>query len=91
MSKCVHDKRKSRCKVCSPHLCCIHNRFRCLCKECKENPFKEFESKDQDSALQATEGGKEVKGDTGIFDDIDTFDDKRNLEEFMKIIEHMDW
>lgn len=39
--KCIHDKRKERCKVCGGSSICIHNKRKDSCKECGKKNFCE--------------------------------------------------
>ena len=46
MPKCVHNRRKSRCKECGGSEICQHNRIRSRCKKClanKDNTIPEIE------------------------------------------------
>lgn len=40
-SKCIHDKRKSRCKDCGGSELCIHGRRKTRCKECEGGEYCE--------------------------------------------------
>ena len=37
--KCIHNKRKSRCRNCGGSAYCIHNKFKSRCRDCGGNEF----------------------------------------------------